>query len=82
LKKYKSTGSNQIPAELIQAREEILLSAIHRLNTFVWNREEVPDQWKESIIIPVHKPGDKTEPLGSVKCWEIMEQSYNWWPHE
>jgi hypothetical protein len=31
LKKYKSPGSDQIPAELIQAGEEILLSAIHKL---------------------------------------------------
>jgi hypothetical protein len=29
LKKYKSPGSDQIPAELIQAGGEILLSAIH-----------------------------------------------------
>jgi hypothetical protein len=31
LKKYKSPGSDQIPAELIQAGVEILLSAIHKL---------------------------------------------------
>jgi hypothetical protein len=31
LKKYKSLGSDQIPAELIQAGGEILLSAIHKL---------------------------------------------------
>jgi hypothetical protein len=26
----------------------------------IWNKEELPDQWKESIIVPVHKKGDKT----------------------
>jgi hypothetical protein len=31
LKKYKSPGSDQIPAELIQAGGKILLSAIHKL---------------------------------------------------
>jgi hypothetical protein len=30
LKKYKSPGSDQIPAELIQAGGEMLLSAIHK----------------------------------------------------
>jgi hypothetical protein len=60
LKKYKSPGSDQIPAELIQAGGEILLSAIHKLINSVWNKEELPDQWKESIIVPVHKKGDKT----------------------
>jgi hypothetical protein len=61
LKKYKSPGSDQIPAELIQAGGEILQSAIHKLINSVWNKEELPDQWKESIIVPIHKKGDKTD---------------------
>jgi hypothetical protein len=61
LKKYKLPGSDQIPAELIQAGGEILLSAIHKLINSVWNKEELPDQWKESIILPVHKKGDKID---------------------
>jgi hypothetical protein len=61
LKKYKSPGSDQIPTELIQAGGEILLSEIHKLVNCVWNKEELPDQWKESIIVPIHKKGDKTD---------------------
>jgi hypothetical protein len=61
LKKYKSPGSDQIPAELIQAGGEILVSVIHKLINYVWNKEELPDQWKESIIVPIHKKGDKTD---------------------
>jgi hypothetical protein len=30
-KKFKSSGGDEIPAELIQVRGEILLSAIHKL---------------------------------------------------
>jgi hypothetical protein len=61
LKKYKSPGSDQIPAELIEAGGEILLSEIHKLINSVWNKEELPGQWKESIIVPIHKKGDKTD---------------------
>jgi hypothetical protein len=61
LKKYKSPGSDQIPAELIQARGEILMSTIHKLINSVWNKEKLPDKWKESIIVPIHKKGDKTD---------------------
>jgi hypothetical protein len=60
LKKYKSPGSDQIPAELIQAGGEILVSVIHKLITSIWNKEELPDQWKESIIVQIIKMGDKT----------------------
>jgi hypothetical protein len=61
LKKYKSPGSDQIPAELIQAGGEMLLSVIHKPINSVWNKEKLPDQWKESFIVPVHKKGDKTD---------------------
>jgi hypothetical protein len=54
-KRYKSPGSGQIPAELIEVGGEILLSAIHKLINSVWNKEELTDQWKESIILPVHQ---------------------------
>jgi hypothetical protein len=44
---------------MIQAGGEMLLSAIHKLINSIWNQEELPDQWKESITVPVHKKGDK-----------------------
>jgi hypothetical protein len=61
LKKYISPGSDQISAELIQAGGKILLSESHKLIDYVWNKEELPDQWKESIIVPVHKNRDETK---------------------
>jgi hypothetical protein len=61
LKKYKSPGSDQIQAELIQAGGEMLLSAIDKLVNSIWNKKELPDQWKESIIVPIHKKGDKAD---------------------
>jgi hypothetical protein len=38
----------------------MLLSAIHKFINYIWNKEDLPDQWKESIIVPIHKKGDKT----------------------
>jgi hypothetical protein len=39
------------------------LSAIHKLIHAVWNKEELSDQWKEPIIVPVNKRGDKTDSI-------------------
>jgi hypothetical protein len=59
LERYKSPGIDQIPAELIQAGGNTLCSEIHKL---IWNKEELPEQWKESsVIVPVYKKGDETE---------------------
>jgi hypothetical protein len=40
---------------MIKAGGKILLSEIHKLINSVWNKEELLDQWKESIIVPVRK---------------------------
>jgi hypothetical protein len=61
LKRYKSPGIDQIPAELIQAVENTLHSEIHKLINCIWNKEELPEQWKEFIIIPIYKKGDKLD---------------------
>jgi hypothetical protein len=61
LKKYKLTGSDQIPAEMIPAGCETLWSEIHKLKNSIWSQEESFDQWKEFITVPIHKNGDKID---------------------
>jgi hypothetical protein len=46
---------------MFQAGGEALLSAIYRLVNAICIREELSDQWKESIIVPVPKKGDRTD---------------------
>jgi hypothetical protein len=59
LKSYKSPGIDQIPAELFKAGGETLRSEVHKFIPTIWNKEELPQQWKESIIVPIYKKGDK-----------------------
>jgi hypothetical protein len=61
LKRHKSPGIDQIPAELIKARSSILRSEIHKLIISIWNKEELPEECKESVIVPIYKKGDKTD---------------------
>jgi hypothetical protein len=44
LKNFKSPGSDQIPAELIQAGGETLQPEIHKLIHCNWSKEDLPDQ--------------------------------------
>ena len=34
---------------------------IHKLITSIWKKEKLPEERKESIIVPIHKKGDKTD---------------------
>jgi hypothetical protein len=61
LKRHKSPGSEKILAEVIQAGGETLLCEIHKLINSIWNKEELPYQCKESIIVSFYKKGDKTD---------------------
>jgi hypothetical protein len=40
--RYRAPGSDQIPAELIQAEGETLHSEIHKIIMLIWNKEELP----------------------------------------
>jgi hypothetical protein len=46
---------------MIKAGGETLYSEIQRLICCIWNKEELPQQWKESIIVLIYKKGDKTD---------------------
>jgi len=59
LKSHKSPGIDQILAELIKAGRTICLE-IHKLITSIWKKEKLPEEWRESKIVPIHK-GDKTD---------------------
>jgi hypothetical protein len=73
LKRYISPGSDQIPAELIQAGG----SKFHELINSIWNTEKLPHQWKESIIVPVHKKGDITTINFVQNCMEYSSLKAN-----
>jgi len=55
-----SPAIDQIPAELIRAGGRTICSEIHKLINSVWNKEVLPEEWKESIIVPIYKKGGKT----------------------
>jgi hypothetical protein len=69
LKKYKSSGRDQIPAG-----GETLQSMIQKLNT-LWNTEDLPDQLKESTVVPIHKKGDETD-CNNYRGISLLSTSY------
>jgi hypothetical protein len=58
LKRNKSPGINQIPVELIKAGSMKIHSEICKLINSMGNKEELPEKWKESVVVPVYMKGD------------------------
>jgi len=61
LKSHKSPGIDQIPAELFKAGGRTIYLDIHELIISIWKKEKQPEEWRESIIVPIHKKGGKTD---------------------
>jgi hypothetical protein len=51
LKNGKAAGSDSIPAEAIKADTETDITILHSLFSKIWEKEEVPVQWKEGLVI-------------------------------
>ncbi|PNF16701.1 hypothetical protein B7P43_G05421 [Cryptotermes secundus] len=78
LKRYKLLCTDQIPEEMIQAGGEMLRSKIHKLITYIWHKEKSHNQWKESIIVPVHKKGEKIDCSNyrGYHCYQLHTKFY------
>jgi len=59
LKRHKSSGTDQISHALMNAGGMTIFSEIRILINSIWNKEELPEEWTESIITPIYKKGNK-----------------------
>jgi hypothetical protein len=48
---------------------------IHKLINSIWNKEDLPNQWKKYIIVPVYKKGDKTD-CSNYRGISVLSTSY------
>jgi hypothetical protein len=65
---YESPSINKIPAEFIQAGGKKICSEIHKCINSIWNKKELPQQWKESVTVYIYKKGDKKD---SSTYWDV-----------
>jgi len=59
LKNNKAAGTDGIHLELIKYRGNKLLNRMYELVRQIWEEERIPEEWKETIIVPIHKRGDR-----------------------
>jgi sorting nexin-29 len=52
-------GSDGIHLELIKYGGNKLLNRMYELVRQIWEEERIDEDWKETIIVPIHKRGDR-----------------------
>ena len=55
----KAAGIDGIPGELFKFGGEAVQRQLARLIQEVWNRETIPGEWEEGILISIHKKEDR-----------------------
>ena len=58
LKKGKSAGVHNIPAELVQAVGEDVITALTKICNNIWQTGEWPTPWTQSLVITLPKKGN------------------------
>ena len=61
LKRLNSPGIDHIPAVLIKAGGRTLRYETNTLNNSICLKQELPEQWKDLIIVPMYEMGNKTD---------------------
>ena len=65
LKAGKAPGPDGIPPEALKADSKTTAAALHRLFTQIWEKEDIPKDWKMGHLVKIPKKGD----LGNCNNW-------------
>jgi len=65
----KAAGTDGIHSELINYERNELLNRMYQLVRQIWEGERIPEEYKETIIVPIYKKGER----GSCENYRGME---------
>ena len=57
----KVSGGDRIPAELLQVLKDDVAKVLHSVCQQIWKTQQWPQDWKQSVFIPIPKKGNAKE---------------------
>ena len=57
----KASGGDGIPVELFQTLEDDAVKVLHSICQQIWKTQQLPQDWKSSLFIPILKKGNAKE---------------------
>ena len=61
LKTNKAAGPDELAPIVFKNASMALRSRLTELLGLIWNSEEIPEDWGESIVVPIYKNGDEEQ---------------------
>ncbi|MFP3037177.1 MAG: endonuclease/exonuclease/phosphatase family protein, partial [Candidatus Karelsulcia muelleri] len=61
MKNNKAPGDDSIVAEMWKYANVETVQKLQRVIQDIWEKEELPEEWRYAIIHPIHKKGDRTD---------------------
>ncbi|VDP84882.1 unnamed protein product, partial [Schistosoma mattheei] len=58
IKNGKAAGPDNIPAEALKSDVEVTTSMLYPLFKEIWEKEQVPMDWREGHLVKIPKKGD------------------------
>jgi sorting nexin-29 len=75
LKTNRSPGPDNIIAELLKTKQEIIEATLQRRVCQIWMEEIIHEQWEDGLICPIHKKGDQLE-LNNYRRITLLNTGY------
>ena len=57
----KASGHDGIPVELFQIVKDDAVKVLHSICQQIWKSQQMPEDWKRSVFIPIPKKGNAKE---------------------
>ena len=57
----KASGGDEIPVELFQILKDDAVKVLHSICQQIWKTQQLPQDWKRSVFIPIPKKGKAKE---------------------
>ena len=61
LKNGKAPGEDGVCAEMLKAEEQVTPQILQRILQDIWDKEDIPSDWKKGVIVKLPKKGDLTD---------------------
>ena len=74
-------GPDGVAADMVKALDDVGVRWLTRVIQAVWRDKKIPDEWKESVMVPIFKKKGSIHECGNYRgikllshCMKIMER--------